>query len=456
MGGAPSKTKSIIAIVGRPNTGKSTLFNKLIGERKAITSEFEGTTRDRITNECAFGNLDVLLVDTGGLEFQEHENIEEEVQIQAKIAISDADLVIFLISAKELLTSDDYQAAELLRKSGKEVFLVANKCDVSTSRDKIVELYGLGFGDPIEISAIHGTGMDYLKNKIIDRLKKLGFKKNKITKKKDSDIKITFAGRPNVGKSSLVNAFFNEEKVIVSDISGTTRDAIDLKFEYEGHKFILIDTPGIRSPGKRERRLEKYSVIRSLESIERADVVLLILDYKEGLAHQDCYVANSILKAGTGLIIVVNKSDLMESKQEDMDKFLLNLQSGLKFAPWAPVIFVSAKNKKNINKIFDLATSIKENRQKRISTAELNSFVADCVMKHHPTGTKLKKPKILYVTEVDVEPPHFIFFVNSAKSFHFSYKRYLENQLREKYGFEGTVIKIEFRGKPTRAQSAHS
>ncbi|KKP38948.1 MAG: GTP-binding protein EngA, GTP-binding protein [Candidatus Peregrinibacteria bacterium GW2011_GWF2_33_10] len=440
--------RPIIAIIGRPNTGKSTLFNKLIGYSKAVTSEFEGTTRDRIFHQLQFGDYEALLVDTGGIEFENKENIEEDVQLQSRIAINDADLILFLVDGRALLTATDHAAANLLRKSGKEVILVANKCEHVIHGYELAEVYGLGFNSPIEISALNGIGIDDLEKELIKKIKKIGFKKNACVEKVESnDIKIAFAGRPNVGKSSLINAFFGDEKVIVSDLSGTTRDAIDLEFSYQDHKFVLIDTPGIRSPGKRQLKLEQYSVLRSLQSIEKSDVALLILDFQEGVSSQDCHVCESILDASSGLIIVINKSDLMESKEKDMTTSLHFLQQKLSFVPWAPVVFVSAKNKKNIHKILDLAIEIKQNRKIRIPTAGLNDFVQDSIARHHPTGTKAKRPKILYATQVSIEPPHFIFFVNDAKSFHFSYKRYLENRLREKYGFGGTAIKIEYRGK---------
>ncbi len=441
-------SKPIIAIIGRPNVGKSTLFNRLVGFRKAIESEFEGTTRDRIFHNISIGSFDMILVDTGGLEFDSHESIEEDVQLQARIAIEDADLILLLLSAKEMLTSRDYEAVELLRKSSKEVILVANKCDTAISRERIIDFYSLGFDEPIAISAIHNSGIDELQDKIIEKLISFGFDPFKSSQREISNkINIAFAGRPNVGKSSLVNAFLNEEKLIVSDISGTTRDSVDTEFQYKDNDFVFIDTAGIRRPGKRTRMLEKYSVLRSLQAIGRSDIALLIIDFTEKVSHQDCYISQAILESFAGLIIVVNKSDMMKDKEKDMNKFIYNLKGKMSYLAWAPVVFVSAKNKKNINKILDLAVEIKAARLKRIATSQFNDFIAECIRTHSPSGTKVKKPKILYASQVEINPPHFVLFVNDVSAFHFSYRRYLENKIRDRYGFEGTPIKIDIKDK---------
>jgi GTP-binding protein len=439
----------IIAIVGRPNVGKSTFFNRLIGQRKAIESEYAGTTRDRITHKFNCSGYETMIVDTGGLEFENKENIEGFVQLQARLAIQDADIIVFMVSGNDLLTSLDYEAAELLRKSKKEVIFVANKCDSKISKDYLHQFYELGFGEPIKVSAIQDYGIDDFENKLIEKIKFLGFKKGKILDQTvDTSIKISFIGKPNVGKSSLINAFFNEERVIVSEISGTTRDSIDLEFAYKDQKFVLIDTAGIRRPGKRKRILERFSVMRSIHSVENCDIALLILDYKEGIGKQDCHVSSEILDAKKGLIFVINKSDLMENVEEERNKFIRTLQYRFPFIPWAPVVFVSAINKKNVNKILDLAIDIMESRKKRIETSKLNDFIAECVAAHPPTSPKSRRPKILYLTQVDVNPPHFIFFVNNKELFHFSYFRYLEKKIREEFNFVGTAIRMDFRSKP--------
>lgn len=436
--------------------GKSTLFNRLIGKRYAITAEEAGTTRDRIFHPCTIEKQEFTLVDTGGIEDAKGQTIEDNIQMQSKLAIEDADLIMFTIDGTQPLTVDDFKAAELLRKSDKKVILIANKCDNIHGIDQsnIYDSYQLGFGEPIQISAIHKIGSDQLNKAITTELKKIKKTKPKVAKipkSKQAELtNICFIGRPNVGKSSLVNALFGEDKVMVSDIPGTTRDATDTLIEYEGKKFNFMDTAGLRRRGKIERGIEKFSAIRSLESIERCDVACLVLDGEKRISNQDCHVAQYILEKYRGLIIVVNKIDLLEKGEEERNKIVLNLQRRFSFVPWAPVIFVSAKNKRNITKIFDLAEEIKVERNKRIPTREFNLFIEQMVARHHQSTIGSTSPKIFYSTQIGENPPHFNFVVNNPSNFHFSYMRYIENRIREKYGFAGTPLRLSVKARSGR------
>lgn len=446
----------IVAIIGRPNTGKSTLFNYLTGEKKAITAREAGTTRDRIFGRVNFesdeGVIHSMLVDTGGIELTKDGLIETQMLLQAKTAIHDAHLIIFLVNSREELTQSDYDASQIVRKSGVPVILVASKCDSHLTETG--HLTELGFGVPVNISCFHGIGIDELETEIFNKLKKKfppvphpEEPEEKLSGEVSDTIKIAFVGRPNVGKSSLLNAFFDEEKVIVSEIPGTTRDATDFEFVYDEQKFVLIDTAGIRKSGRIEVGLEKFSVARSLGAIEKADIAVLLIDAVEGITHQDMHIADYVLQNKTGMIIAVNKSDLMEKGEEIRNEWISKLRYKFDFTPWASVVFISAKNKKNINNILDIARNVFDQRQKRIPTSELNNFLRDINIQHPPSGTGSGKPKAFYFTQVGINPPHFILFVNKEENFHFSYYRYLENRMREKYGFEGTPIKIQVRSK---------
>lgn len=441
--------KPLIAIVGRPNVGKSTLFNRLIGKRLAVISEVAGTTRDRIYQDIDINGFDAHIVDTGGLEYGKQESIEGDMKAQAEIAIEEADLIYFVVDGGENLTVDDYAAADVLRRSKKEVLLIANKFDSAEARDKLMEFYELGFGDPIPVSAIHKTGVDDLREITEKALKKLKFKKTPKSKRKPKDdtIRISFLGKPNVGKSSLVNALLGEERVIVSDIPGTTRDSTNTNIEYNDTKFSLIDTAGLRRRGKIEKGIEKFSSLRCFQALDESDIALLIVDFSENISKQDMHVAEFILDAKKGAIIIVNKIDLADDEAHKQ-RYIKHVQKKFSFMPWAPLILTSATEEKNIEKIFELAKEIHEVRQLRIPTGELNSFVKKITFKHTPSGTKNIRPKILYVTQSNINPPEFIFFVNQENAFHFSYKRYLENELRKEYGFLGTVIDLQMRGRP--------
>jgi GTPase len=440
----PSPT---IAIVGRPNVGKSTLFNRLVGKRQAVVANESGTTRDRISQTIMEDGYKIHLVDTGGLEHEKQENIEEDVQSQAQLAISDADLIYFIVDISNELTVNDFAAASILRKSEKPVILVANKSDSVELENNVYNFYELGFGDPVRVSAIHKIGIDELKSLTIKNIKKIGFKKFKAEKKKKYHAKICFLGKPNAGKSSLVNALLGSEQVIVSNIPGTTRDSTDTEVEYNDKRYNLIDTAGLKRPGRTKVGVEKFSAMRSLSSTERSDVVVLLIDGEKGITAQDTHIAEHALEAQKGIIIAVNKLDLIEKDERKKDWIIRRLRKRFGFMPWAPVIFLSAKNKKNINKLFDLADDIMIEREKRISTAELNGFLQKITQKHLPASTKIRKPKFMFGSQVDIAPPKFLLFFKNPKDLHFSYPRYLENEIRREYGFNGTCIFIKFKNK---------
>lgn len=446
----------IVTIVGKPNVGKSTFFNRMVGARKAIISDVAGTTRDRIFEKVEHSELDFFLVDTGGLEFGKTKNtIEDDMQSQAKIAIGDSDLILFMVAGKEPLTKEDFRAAELLRKKAgqKPLQLVVTKCDNPLDQSELAELYSLGLGEPMAISAIHNTGVDQLVKEIIKRLKERHFlTKNtkeyrEVAKFDKSHLNVALTGKPNVGKSSIINALLNQEKLIVSDIPGTTRDATDSVVKHKGREYNFIDTAGLRRRGKIEKGIEKYSVLRTFSAIERCDVALLVIDSSKPITHQDQTIATGILNAHKGLIIVANKWDKTEDSQKE---FTLKLRRKFSFLPWAPVVFTSAITKKNLGKIFEQLQVIEKEREKRITTSKLNHYIERVVENHKPTGTKSIRPKIFYVTQADTKPPHFVFFVNKKKYFHFSYLRYLENKLREEFGFTGTPIVMEYQEKEAR------
>ena len=435
-----------IAIVGRPNVGKSTLFNRLIGRRYAITSEIAGTTRDKVSMWWNCNGYEVLLVDTGGLEDEIKGPIEKFTILQAKAAINDADIAIFITDINQNLTVDDLKVAEILRRSKKNVILVANKCDNTKLEESIYELYELGFGEPIPVSAIHEHGIDKLSEAIEKNLNKLKFKKPETpVRKNDVVANICILGKPNTGKSSLVNSLIKKNKHIVSDIPGTTRDTLDTEVEYEGKKYNLIDTAGIRRRGKIEKGIEKFSILRIAHAIDKSDIVFLMIDGSEKISKQDCHIAEIALEKNKGFVIIVNKIDLLKDREKEENHLIAQLRFRFDFIPWAPVIFVSAKTKENVNEIFTIADKIMVERIKRIPTAELNSFFQRVTFKHLPSSRNLRKPKYFYVTQVDVAPPTFALFFKNGQNLHFSYPRYLENELRKKYEFTGTAIRLKFK-----------
>ncbi len=431
-----------VALVGRPNTGKSTLFNRLAGKKMSITYNESGTTRDRIFQLVTFDEIPTLLVDTAGLHFEKPEDdLENNVQKQTEIAIQEADIILFVIDISVGMTVEDFNVAQILRKSKKTVILVASKADSDELAENAFNLYELGFGDPVSVSAVHNLGVDLLSSLIEKHLKRMKFTKFKVQKTVDDRIRISFVGRPNVGKSSLVNAIFGKEQVIVSDVPGTTRDSISLLFDYEENNFTLTDTAGIRRSGKlRDSYIEKYSVLRSIKAIESSDICVLVLDSVERLAKQDMRVSEFILEAKKGLIIVLNKADLV--KPEEKNRLLALLHRKMPYAHFAPVIFTSALKARNVLEILVQASDIAIERKKQVKTKELNYFLERMLTDHPPkAGLKFK-----FADQVDVSPPTFLFFVNKPDEIHFSYKRYLENAIRTEFGFKGTAIDLKFKG----------
>ena len=430
----------VVAIVGEPNVGKSSLFNRLVGRGQAVVHDTAGTTRDRVSAELTFDRLSLELVDTAGLTDSKGEDLEDDIRAQVELAIFQADFLVFVVDIKKDINAAGLAAAKIIRQSGKPYALIANKCDNFDEQAKI-KFFEYGLGEPITTSVVHKFGLNELIKVIEKKLRDIGFRKKLI---KPADIKISILGRPNVGKSSLINAFLGEKRVIVSKESGTTRDSIDVSFFYNNKKYIFIDTAGLRRRGKIKPGVEWYSARRADLAIRRSDISFLVLDGADQIARGDLRVAEKICEAKKGFIIVVNKIDLFES-EEDRFSFEQFLRSRFEFAPFAPVVFVSAFNQKNLTRLLDLANDIFTEQGKRISTAKLNAFVARIVAKHLPKGTKRIPPKILYATQVDTHPPHFIFFVNKEDSFHFSWRRYLENEMRKAFGFVGINFKIEFK-----------
>jgi GTP-binding protein len=434
--------KPVVAIVGRPNVGKSTLFNHLIGQRKAIVEDIPGVTRDRLYDNCDWAGREFIIIDTGGIRFGEGDIFAREVKLQAELAIEEADVIIFVVDTRQGVSSEDQQVADLLRRSGKPVVLAANKVENFDRQLDYYEFYNLGLGDPIPISAMHGLNTNDLLDAVIAR-----FAPQEEYEEDDDAIKIAIVGRPNVGKSSLVNAFLGEKRVIVSDIPGTTRDAIDTPFQYSGNKYILIDTAGVRKKSRIKEATEKYSVIRSLKSIERADVALIMLDGTEGVSEQDQRIAGYVHEQGRANIIVVNKWDLVEKDGHTMNKFDKDIREDLKFLAYAPIMYVSALTKKRIFKVLELVDFVVEQHNRRINTAELNRVVNEAMMLNPLPGGGGKKVKIYYTTQVRTAPPTFVFFANQPDMVHFSYLRYLENVLRQNFGFEGSPIRLLVRQK---------
>jgi GTP-binding protein len=434
--------KPVVAIVGRPNVGKSTLFNRLAGARKAIVEDIPGVTRDRLYESTDWAGREFVIIDTGGIRFDEGDVFAREVKLQAELAIEEADVIVLVVDTKDGVTHEDEQVAELLRKSRRPVILAANKVENFDKQLEYYEFYNLGLGDPIPISAMHGMNTDELLDAVISK-----FGPPAQYAEDPNAVKIAVVGRPNVGKSSLVNALLGEERVIVSDVPGTTRDAIDTPFRYNGKDYILIDTAGIRKKSRIKETTEKYSVIRSLRSVDRADVVLLILDATEGVIDQDQRIAGYVQEQGKANIIVVNKWDLIEKTGSTMNKFDKDIREELKFLSYSPLLYISALTRKRIFQVLDIADFVVEQHNRRISTAELNRVLNEAMMLNPLPGGGGKRIKIYYGTQVSTAPPTFVLFANNPEMVHFSYLRYLENQLRQNFGFEGTPIRLIVRGR---------
>ena len=440
--------KPIVAIVGRPNVGKSTLFNRLIEERLAIVSETPGTTRDRLYGDVEFAGRTFIVVDTGGLALNDRTDLPGTpaamlagVRAQAQMAIEEADAVVFVVDVEQGVTPNDSAIADILRQSRKPVYLVVNKCDNATRAQNAVEFFALGLGEPMPISGLHGFGVGDLLDKIVMNLPP-------VTLEEPSAIpQIAIVGRPNVGKSSLLNAILGEERAMVSEIPGTTRDALDTELTWEGQKIILIDTAGLRKRGHIDLGIEKYSALRALKAIQRADVALLVVDAHDGILAQDQHVASYILEEGKGVVIVVNKWDLIEKDQNTMDEFTQRIRAQLDFIAYAPIVFVSAKTRQRVRHVIEKALHVRESFRLRVPTHELNAMLREATSKHAPTAKGKRVLKFFYATQAEAMPPTFVFFVNDKRLVHFTYERYLENQLRERWGFEGAPLKLIFRNR---------
>jgi len=430
--------KPIVAIIGRQNVGKSTLLNRLAGKRLAIVADLPGTTRDRLFADVRLNDSVFTLVDTGGLEFAPDSGITEAVNDQIKAAISEADVLIFLVDAKDGVTAADSDIADLLRLSQKPVLLAANKADNDRLEGDVVDFFSLGLGEPIAISAYHGRGIAELLDRISPLLPALPPPID------ETDVmKLAIVGRPNAGKSTLLNTLAGGERAIVSHIPGTTRDAIDMKLDIDGQNVILIDTAGIRRRGRVGSGVERYSVLRALKAIDRADIVLLLLDTTEPVTSQDLHIGGYIQQAAKGVIILVNKWDL--SMDLNKDECSLLIRNKMKFLSYAPLLFISAELGHGVDKIIDQATRIYQERLKRIPTAEVNSVIRKALAEHSPPRKGSKLMKFFYATQAEIKPPTFVFFVNDARLMHFSYHRFLENKLRQAFGFEGTPLRLIFK-----------
>ena len=433
-------SKPIVAIVGRPNVGKSTFFNKVVGRRISIVEDTPGVTRDRIIAEAEWTGHHFFLIDTGGIEPDSKEIIPAQMRMQAELAMDMADVVLFMVDGRDGLTTADEEVAAMLRRKGKEVILVANKIDTAKMPDHYYDFYELGLGEPFAISSTNQLGLGDLLQEIVER-----FPERDMAEDEEDDIKIAIIGKPNVGKSSIVNAFVGEERVIVSNMAGTTRDSIDTPFEQDGVKYTLIDTAGIRRRSKVTDDVEKFSVVRAVAAIERCDVALLVIDATEGVTEQDKKIAGIAHEAGKGIVVVVNKWDLVKKETNTMRDFERQVKGELVFMSYAPVLFTSALKGQRLPQVLQTARNVAEMRAMRVSTGQLNNLIQDAMMMNNPPSDKGRRLKIYYVTQVGVKPPLFSFQVNDRELMHFSYARYLENKIRDAYSFAGTSIKFVFR-----------
>lgn len=428
--------KPIVAIVGRPNVGKSTLFNRIAGERISIVEDTPGVTRDRIYADAEWLDHHFTLIDTGGLEPDSDDMMLKHMYSQAEIAISSADVILFVVDVRTGMTDMDMQVANILRKADKPVVLAVNKVDdLAKYGMQVYEFYSLGLGDPFGVSGGQMIGLGDLLDEVVKH-----FPADKDDSAEDDAIKVAIIGKPNVGKSSLVNRILGENRVIVSDVAGTTRDAIDSEYELNGQKYVFIDTAGMRRKAKIKESIEKYSIIRAVAAVERADVCILMINAVEGITEQDTKVAGIAHEAGKAVIIAVNKWDLIEKDNHTMNKFLKDIDTEFKYLSYAPRIFISATTGQRVTKLFELITMVSENNSRRIATGMLNDVLIEAMAMNQPPAEKGKQLRIYYMTQVSVKPPTFVLFVNDTELLHFSYKRYLENQLRDAFGFVGTPI----------------
>lgn len=433
--------KPVVAVVGRPNVGKSTLFNKLIGTRLSIVDDTPGVTRDRIYGDCEWLNNKFLLVDTGGIEPNTNDIILSQMRTQAEIAIDTADVIILVTNLRDGVVASDYEVAAMLQKSGKPIVLCVNKCDtIGAPQPEFYEFYNLGLGDPIGVSAIHGLGTGDLLDEVVKHLP--------VSVEEDVDdeiINVAIIGKPNVGKSSLINHISGENRAIVSDIAGTTRDTTDTFIENNYGKFNFIDTAGLRRKSKVNDAIEKYSIIRARMAVERANVCVIMIDAVEGFTEQDSKVAGIALEQGKACIIAVNKWDAVEKDGNTMNEYRKKLENDFSFMSYAPIMFISAKTGQRIERLYEMIAFVHSQNSMRISTGKLNEVLSTATARVQPPTDKGKRLKIYYMTQASTRPPTFVFFVNNAELFHFSYQRYLENQIREIFGLDGTPVRFIIR-----------
>ena len=438
----------IVAIVGRPNVGKSTLFNRLIGERRAIVEDVPGITRDRLYGNVEWTGHHFTLIDTGGIEVDGDSDMSMQIRKQAEIAIAEADVIVFMADARDGLVRDDQEIADQLRRFQKPIILVVNKIDNIKQREAIYDFFSIGIGDPLELSALNGLNTGDLLDLIVDHLPQ------EETPEEDDDLlRISVIGKPNVGKSSLVNALLGEERVIVSDIPGTTRDAIDSYFEKEGKRYLLVDTAGMRRKSKIYVNVERFSVIRALRSVERCDVALMLLDASEEISEQDKRIVGYAHEQGKALILIFNKWDLVEKETNTLQKMIDDLRNELIFCQYAPVLSLSALTGQRVERVWEIIDNVAEQHAIRIATAGLNDWLQETMQLNPPPSDHGKITRIYFVNQVAVKPPTFVFFCNNAEQVHFSYRRFLENQLRATYGFEGTPLRLIFRDRERSSRS---
>ena len=431
-------SKPVVAIVGRPNVGKSTLFNALAGERISIVKDTPGVTRDRIYAEVTWLDHNFTMIDTGGIEPDSHDIILSQMREQAEIAISTADVIIFLVDVRQGLQDADSKVADILRRSGKPVVLVVNKVDsFEKYMADVYEFYNLGIGDPVAISAASMLGLGDMLDEVVKYFPDYSQKEEE-----DDRPKIAIIGKPNVGKSSLINKLAQEDRVIVSDIAGTTRDAIDTDIKYNGKEYVFIDTAGLRRKNKIKEEIERYSIIRAVTAVERADVCIIMIDATEGVTEQDAKIAGIAHDRGKAIIIAVNKWDAIEKDDKTIYRHTEKIRDVLSFMPYAEILFISAKSGQRLNKIFETIDIVLANNSMRVATGVLNEIVAEAVAMQQPPSDKGKRLRIYYATQVSVKPPTFVFFVNDKQLMHFSYTRYLENRIRDTFGFQGTALRF--------------
>lgn len=436
-------SKPIVAVVGRPNVGKSTLFNALAGARISIVKDTPGITRDRIYAEVSWLDRDFTLIDTGGIEPESKDIILSQMREQAQTAIDTADVILFMVDVKQGLTDSDAKVADMLRRSKKPVVLTVNKVDdLKKYGNDVYEFYNLGIGEPFAISAANRTGLGDLLDEVISY-----FKEPSSDEEEDERPKVCIIGKPNVGKSSIINKLLGENRVIVSDIPGTTRDAVDTEITHDGREYVFIDTAGLRRKSKVKEELERYMVLRTVAAVERADVAVLVIDAEEGVTEQDAKIAGIAHEAGKGMIIAVNKWDLIEKNDKTIYEFEKKIKTVLSFMPYAEMIFISAETGQRLGKLFDRIDAVYESHSLRIQTGVLNEILAEAVALNEPPSDKGKRLKLFYMTEVSVRPPTFVIFVNSKELMHFSYTRYIENKIREAFGFKGTPLRFIIREK---------